>query len=171
MNRSAAGSRQRGQMTATGTFEPRVVRSITATGLAAAAAVLLAARVVGVGEARGHAYLHLAFGTAAVALFGIVGSAWPARSPSPPGRTFLLVVLIAFGAGSLLEALGGAGYDAANEGHRVEALTTLHGVASAISGICFMLLLFAALEATGMNVAAKARRRREVRAQRSGASD
>ena len=39
------------------------------------------------------------------------------------------MLLVAATFGSFLESLGGSGYDAANSGTRISALTTLHGIA------------------------------------------
>jgi hypothetical protein len=44
-------------------------------------------------------------------------------------RGLVLMLLGLAALGTFLESLGGAGYDAANEGRRIEALTTLHGIA------------------------------------------
>ena len=104
------------------------------------------ALVVAKGEARGHAFFHLIFGGAALTLFATVGFLWrpSGDKSSPKSRRVLLAALGAFAAASLFEALGAAGYDQLNDGHRIEWLTTIHGIASAISGVGFLVVLIAA---------------------------
>jgi hypothetical protein len=97
-------------------------------GLAVAA--LVVAFAVGEGGARGHAIYHLIAGVVCLGLFAGLGFAW--RPAPDTGRaTFRTVLLWLLGLstfGALVESLGGAGYDVANEGRRLETLTVLHDV-------------------------------------------
>jgi hypothetical protein len=43
-------------------------------------------------------------------------------------RGMVLTLLALAAAGSFIESLGGSGYDAANAGHRIQTLASLHGV-------------------------------------------
>jgi hypothetical protein len=108
----------------------RLVRVATlflaALGLVAA----LVAFLVAVGEARGHAVGHLLTGLVCLGLFAALAFPWhpPAGSGAATLRGLVLTLLALAALGSFLESLGGAGYDAANDGRRIEALTTLHGI-------------------------------------------
>jgi hypothetical protein len=105
----------------------RTVLVLGAMGLTAG----VVAVTVAVGEARGHAIFHLLFGVVSLGLFAALAFPWHPR----PGTSAALVrgtVLVLLGIatfGAFLESIGGAGYDAENAGRRLEALTTLHGVA------------------------------------------
>jgi hypothetical protein len=63
-------------------------------------------------------------------LFAALAFPWhpPAGSGAATLRGLVLTLLALAALGSFLESLGGAGYDAANDGRRIEALTTLHGI-------------------------------------------
>ena len=88
------------------------------------------ALVVAEGEARGHAILHLLTGIVCLGLFAALAFLWhpPAGSGASSFRGLVLMLLAVAGLGALLESLGGAGYDAANAGHRIELLTSLHNM-------------------------------------------
>ncbi len=88
------------------------------------------ALVVAEGEARGHAILHLLTGLVCLGLFAALAFLWHphAGSGAASFRGFVLMLLAVAGLGALLESLGGAGYDAANAGHRIELLTSLHNI-------------------------------------------
>jgi hypothetical protein len=108
---------------------------------------LIVAVVVAEGEARGHAVGHLVFGIVALALFTGLAFLW---RPEPGtnasflrGASLSLLGIAAFG--FFLESLGGAGYDAANEGHRIEALAAVHGMAMPIAAIGIPGILFGAV--------------------------
>ena len=89
------------------------------------------ALIVAEGEARGHAIGHLITGFLCVGLFAALALPWhpPAGGGAATLRGLVLTLLALSAFGGFMESLGGAGYDAANEGHRIEALTTLHSVA------------------------------------------
>jgi hypothetical protein len=97
-------------------------------GLAAAGVAVAVAE----GEARGHAVGHLLTGIVCLALFAALGRWWRSstNSISATLRGPLLALLWLATAGLFLESLGGAGYDAANEGERIAFLTALHGIAA-----------------------------------------
>ncbi|MDP9184845.1 MAG: hypothetical protein M3O29_04135 [Actinomycetota bacterium] len=82
---------------------------------------LIVAIVVAEGEARGHAIGHLVFGLVALALFAGLAFRWRpepgANASFVRGASLSLLGVAAFG--FFLESLGGAGYDAANEEHRI----------------------------------------------------
>ena len=124
-----------------------LVLGFAVAGAVVAAAALVVALAVARGQARGHAFFHLTFGVTALALFTAVGLLWrpPAGSPSPVGRTVLLVALWAFAVAALFESVGAAGYDEFNDGRRIEWLTTIHGIAAPLSGIGFLLVPLVAL--------------------------
>ena len=89
------------------------------------------------GEAQGHAIGHLVSGIVALALFAGLAILWqPAPGTNASfarGASLLLLGVAAFG--SFLESLGGSGYDAANEGPRIESLAALHRIAVPIGAI------------------------------------
>lgn len=94
-------------------------------------AALLVALLVAEGEARGHAIAHLLTGLFCVVLFAALAFPWhpPAGSGATTLRGLVLTLLVLAAFGSFLESLGGAGYDAANDGRRIAALATLHDIA------------------------------------------
>jgi hypothetical protein len=104
-----------------------VVIGLAAFGIVAAVVAILVAQ----GEARGHAVGHFLTGLVCLGLFAALAFPWhPAAGTALAGvRGLVLAVLVAATFGSFLESLGGSGYDAANEGTRIPALTTLHGIA------------------------------------------
>jgi hypothetical protein len=50
-------------------------------------------------------------------------------------RGIVLSLLAAAAIGGFAESLGGSGYDAANEGHRIVVLTTLHNVVTPLGAL------------------------------------
>jgi hypothetical protein len=108
---------------------------------------LIVAIVVAVGDARGHAIGHLVFGLVALALFAGLAFLWRpepgANASFVRGASLLLLGIAAFG--FFLESLGGAGYDAANQEHRIEALAAMHGIALPIAAIGIPGILFGAV--------------------------
>lgn len=126
----------------------KMIALIVAIALGAMGSIaLIVAVAVAEGEAQGHATGHLVFGLVALSLFAGLAFLWhpePGSNPSfARGASLGLLAVAAFG--SFLESLGGSGYDAANEGHRIEALATLHGIAVPIGAIGFPGILFGAL--------------------------
>ncbi|MGZ4242641.1 MAG: hypothetical protein ACXVQ7_13655 [Actinomycetota bacterium] len=105
------------------------------------------ALTVPVGEARGHASAHLATGLVCLALFGALAFPWrPAPGSGAAAiRGLVLLLLTVAAAGSFAESMGGAGYDAANEARRIEALARLHGVALPFSGVAVVAVPLALL--------------------------
>jgi hypothetical protein len=91
----------------------------------------LVALLVAVGEARGHAVAHLITGLLCLGLFAALAFPWhpPAGSGAATLRGLVLTLLVLAAFGSFLESLGGAGYDAANDGRRIEVLAKLHDIA------------------------------------------
>jgi hypothetical protein len=112
-------------------WEQRLMRVVAVAlavfGIVAAMVAILVAQ----GEARGHAVGHFITGLVCLGLFAALAFPWhPTAGTTPAGiRGLVLALLVAAALGSFLESLGGSGYDAANEGHRIEALATLHGIA------------------------------------------
>ncbi|MEO8293164.1 MAG: hypothetical protein ABI635_08495 [Actinomycetota bacterium] len=167
---SAALIRARAEAPAAPTGDPargqRLAR-VAILGLSGLGLVaLLVALLVAEGEARGHAIAHLLTGLLCVGLFAALAFPWHPHAGSGAatlrGLVLTLLGLAAFG--SFLESLGGAGYDAANGGRRIAALTTLHDV-----GLPFGVLLIGAVPLgaiTGIAVftAWAVRRGRTVRA-------
>jgi hypothetical protein len=109
----------------------RIVRAVALVLAALGVVAALVAFLVAVGEARGHAVGHLLTGLLCLGLFAALAFPWhpPAGSGAATLRGLVLMLLGLAALGSFLESLGGAGYDAANAGRRIEALTTLHGIA------------------------------------------
>jgi len=109
----------------------RIVRAAALVLAALGVVAALVAFLVAVGEARGHAVGHILTGLLCLGLFAALGFPWhpPAGSGAATLRGLVLSLLALAALGSFLESLGGAGYDAANAGRRIEALTTLHDVA------------------------------------------
>jgi hypothetical protein len=137
----------------------RLTRSV-AIGLAGLGAIaLLVALVVAEGQARGHALIHLLTGAFSLALF--VGLAFPwhpqtRRAASLQG--FVLLLLAIATAAQFVESLGGSGYDAANAGRRIEALTTLHGVGVAFGGLVLVALPLGLITGAVVVIGSTARR-------------
>ena len=108
----------------------KAARVVVATNVALAVVASIAAILVAVGAAQGHAVFHLLTGLVALGLFAALAFLWhptPGSGPSMVrGLTLGLLALASFG--SFVESLGGAGYDAANAERRLPALASLHGV-------------------------------------------
>jgi hypothetical protein len=111
--------------------EQRVVRIVAVALAVFGVAAALVAVLVAQGEAQGHAVGHFLTGLVCLGLFAALAFPWhPAAGTALAGvRGLVLVLLVAATFGSFLESLGGSGYDAANSGTRISALTTLHGIA------------------------------------------
>jgi hypothetical protein len=109
----------------------RIVRAAALVLAALGVVAALVAFLVAVGEARGHAVGHILTGLLCLGLFAALAFPWhpPAGSGAATLRGLVLSLLALAALGSFLESLGGAGYDAANAGRRIEALTTLHDIA------------------------------------------
>jgi hypothetical protein len=109
----------------------RLVRLATLVLAALGVVAALVAFLVAVGEARGHAVGHLLTGLLCLGLFAALSFPWhpPAGSGAATLRGLVLSLLALAALGSFLESLGGAGYDAANAGRRIEALARLHDIA------------------------------------------
>jgi hypothetical protein len=107
---------------------PLCVLGVAAAGVAIAVAE---------GEAQGHAVGHLLPGLLCLALFAALARWWRSSTNSIHAtlRGPLLTLLWLATAGLFLESLGGAGYDAANEGERIAFLAALHGVASPLAAL------------------------------------
>ncbi len=108
----------------------RLVWVVAAVLAGFAVVVAIVAATVAVGEATGHAISHLATGLACLAIYAGLAALWhpPAGSgkASFEGMELLVLAIAAFG--SLVESLGGAGYDAANLERRLPTLASLHDV-------------------------------------------
>ncbi len=111
--------------------EQRLVRVVAVALAAFGIVATLVAILVAQGEAQGHAVGHLLTGIVSLGLFAALAFPWhPAAGTSLAGvRGLVLILLAAATFGAFLESLGGSGFDAANEGTRIEALATLHDIA------------------------------------------
>ena len=115
----------------------RLVRPAAATLAALGIAALAVALLVPEDEAKAHAIGHLVTGLVCAGLFAALAFTWHPR----PGtgiamfRGIVLSLLTAAAIGGFAESLGGSGYDAANEGHRIVALTTLHTVVTPLGAL------------------------------------
>ena len=127
-------ARARGSSPSVQTRDPargeRVVRVVFLVLAGVAGLAALAAMLVAVGEARGHAVFHLLTGLICLGLFAALAYPW---HPTPGSGTamfrgMVLTLLALAAAGSFIESVGGSGYDAANLGHRIQLLASLHGV-------------------------------------------
>ncbi|MEP6476798.1 MAG: hypothetical protein ABJC60_05965 [Actinomycetota bacterium] len=127
---------------------------------------LLVAILVAEGEARGHAIGHLLTGLLCVGLFAALAFPWhPAAGSGAATLRGLVLTLLGLAAfGSFLESLGGAGYDAANAGRRIAALTTLHGVALPFGVLLIVAVPLGAITGIALFTAWAVRRGRTVRA-------
>ncbi|MGZ5214567.1 MAG: hypothetical protein ACXWEN_12575, partial [Actinomycetota bacterium] len=110
----------------------RLVRVVTFGLVGLGLLAVLVALVVAEGEARGHAVFHLLTGFLCVGLFAALAFPWYPRAGGGAAslRGLVLTLLAVAALGAFMESLGGSGYDAANDGHRIEALTTLHSIAA-----------------------------------------
>lgn len=93
-------------------------------------AALVVALLVPEDEAQAHATGHLAAGLVCAGLFAALAFPWRPRPGTGTAmvRGIALSLLAAAAIAGFAESLGGSGYDAANEGHRIVALTTLHNL-------------------------------------------
>jgi hypothetical protein len=116
--------------------------TLAVVGIGLGAVALMVTFVVARGEARGHAFGHLVIGAALLGLFAAIGSAWHPRAGSSSSnyRAALLVTLWIASVATFLESIGAAGYDKFNDGHRLEWLTALHGMATPIASLGIVLL-------------------------------
>ena len=101
---------------------------------------LIVALIIPEAEAQGHAIGHFLSGLLCAGLFAALAVAW---RPSPAtdkaqirGMVLSLLALAAIAA--FLESIGGAGYDAANETRRIEALTRLHGIVTPFGAVTLL---------------------------------
>ena len=142
-----------------------LVRVVT-FGLAGLGVVAgLVALVVAVGEARGHAFIHLLTGLLCVGLFTVLAFPWrpSAGSRAATLRGLVLTVLAVAAFGSFLESLGGAGYDAANDGRRIAALALLHDIALPLGAFLIAAVPLGVTSGIGVLIAQATRRGRTVR--------
>lgn len=151
------------------TYDPargdRLVR-VVASGLAGLGLVaLLVALVVAEGEARGHAIGHLITGSLCVGLFAALAFPWHPRAGSGAAtlRGLVITLLAVAALGAFMESLGGSGYDAANDGHRIEALTTLHSIALPFGTFLFVAVPLGVITGIWVLIARATRRGRTVR--------
>ena len=108
----------------------RLVRLAAATMAVLGVAALVVALLVPEDEAQAHAIGHLVTGLVCAGLFAALAFPWHPRPGTGTAmvRGIVLSLLAAAAIGGFAESLGGSGYDAANEGHRIVALTTLHNL-------------------------------------------
>jgi hypothetical protein len=120
----------------------RSVIGVTIAGAGLTTVSLVLAFSVAEGEARGHAFFHLLFGLAALALFIAVGLLWqPAAGAEGNALRVAVLIVTALGAmGQLFESIGASGYDRFNDRSEVGFLTTIHN-SSAILGPAVLLAL------------------------------
>jgi hypothetical protein len=111
--------------------EERLVRVATVALAGLGIVAVVVAILVAQGEAQGHAAAHILTGLVCLGLFAALAFPWhPAAGTTLAGiRGLVLTLLVAATFGSFLESIGGSGYDSANAGSRISALTTLHGIA------------------------------------------
>lgn len=160
--------RRRGEAARPMTHDPargeRLVR-VAAFGLAGLGVVTgLVALLVAVGEARGHAILHLLTGLICFGLFIGLGFPWrpPADSRAATLRRLTLTLLAVAAFGSFIESLGGAGYDAANAGRRIAALTRLHDIALPFGPLLIVAVPLGVITGIAVLIVRATRRRRMV---------
>lgn len=121
----------------------RVALALTVLSLVTVGVAL----IVPIGEARGHAFIHLLTGLVCLALFAALAFPWrPAPGTSGAAvRSLVLALLVVATLGSFLESMGGAGYDAANDARRIPALTLLHDIALPFSAFAIVALPLAVI--------------------------
>lgn len=109
----------------------RLVRLVAITMAVLGITALVVALLVPEQEAQGHAIAHLLAGLVCAGLFAALAFPWRPRLGTGTAmfRGIVLSLLAVGAIGAFMESLGGSGYDAANEGHRIVALTTLHNIA------------------------------------------
>ena len=108
----------------------RVARFTFIALMALGCVAAVVAVVVAIGEAQGHAIVHLLTGAVSLALFAALAFPWhPEAGSGTAMLRGIVLTLLALGAfGSFVESLGGAGFDAANSARRLPALARLHDV-------------------------------------------
>lgn len=109
----------------------RLVRLVTIAMAVLGIAALVVALVVPEQQAQGHAIGHLLTGLLCAGLFAALAFPWRPHPGTGTAmfRGIVLSLLAVAAIGAFMESLGGSGYDAANEGRRIVALTTLHKIA------------------------------------------
>jgi len=114
-----------------------LVRLAATTMAALGIAALVVALLVPEDEAQAHAIGHLVIGLVCAGLFAALAFPWHPRAGTGTAmiRGIVLSLLAAGAIGGFAESLGGSGYDAANEGHRIVALTTLHNVVTPLGAL------------------------------------
>jgi hypothetical protein len=112
-------------------------RLAAAAGAALALVTLVVGLTVAVGDARGHVFFHMIFGVATLGVFVVLGRLWGRRPVTVSHRALLAVTWLA-SVGTLLEAIGGAGYDRFNAGRRIPWLTSLHTLATVGGGLAML---------------------------------
>jgi hypothetical protein len=124
------------------TNRQRSVIGVASAGAGLTAVSLVLAFSLAEGEARGHAFFHLLFGLAALALFIAVGVLWrPARESGSNSVRAAVLIVTALGAiGQLFESIGASGYDRFNAQSEIGLLTTIHK-SSTILGPAVLLAL------------------------------
>ena len=143
----------------------RLIR-VVAIGLAGLGLVaVLVAIFVAIGEARGHAVLHLLTGLICLGLFAALAFLWHPRVGTGPAmfRGLVLTLLAAASVSSFVESLGGAGYDAANAGRRIESLTVLHDIAVPLAALTLLAVPLGVLTGIVVLIARATRRDPTVR--------
>ncbi len=98
---------------------------------------LIVALTVPEQDAQAHAIGHFLTGLVCAGLFAVLAIPWHPRPGSGTAmvRGIALSLLAAGAIGAFAESLGGSGYDAANAGHRIVALTTLHNLVAPLGAI------------------------------------
>jgi hypothetical protein len=108
----------------------RVERVVTVVMALLAIVALAVALAVAQAEAQGHAIYHFLAGLLCAGLFVALAFPWHPRPGTTTAmlRGMVLSLLAVSAVAAFVESVGGAGYDAANEARRIEALTRLHNI-------------------------------------------
>ncbi len=138
----------------------RLIRIVTIglTGLGLGA--VLVAIFVAVGEAQGHAMFHFLTGFVCVGLFAAIGFGWHPLTGTAAAmlRGLVLTLLAAAALSVFVESLGASGYDAANEGHRIEALARLHNLSLPFAALTLLAVPLGLLTGIAVLIARVTRR-------------
>lgn len=115
------------------------------------AGVLVAVRLLAVGQAVGHGEFHATTAVIALLLSVVPMYVWRpvTHSPAASARLALMGSFWMFASTAMLEAVGAIGYDARNDGVRSETLHTVHEVAGGASTLAMVLLFVCLIVAAG----------------------
>lgn len=103
-----------------------------------------------------HAALHAVFGGAALALFALIRSRWPAPLPHPAARPVRMVLMVGLAVLSLGQGLEGAGaFGFRGDAEFIPGLAQMHDIGLIIGTVGLLLAMLGGLLTVVVSVAAR----------------